>query len=116
MADASALAYLQSRLDLFLHDLAALSSMDCGTYDKAGVDAVGHVLREKLERMGLAVEVCDGGALGDSLVARWRGRGGARYRLRRARHCHGRWLRRQYNRGHRRAHAGRPRARRRPRP
>src|SRR5919204_5225944 len=81
MADASPLAYVQARLDLFLSDLAALSGMDCGTYDKAGVDAVGHVLREKLERMGLAVEVYDGGALGDSLVARWRGRGGARVLL-----------------------------------
>src|SRR5206468_7602473 len=59
MADGSPLAYVQSRLDLFLSDLAVLSGMDCGTYDKAGVDAVGRVLRDKLERIGLAVEVHD---------------------------------------------------------
>src|SRR2546429_9466679 len=81
MADARPLAYVQSRLDVFLHDLAALSGMDCGTYDKAGVDAVGRMMRQKRERIGLAVEVYDGGALGASLVARWRGRGGARVLL-----------------------------------
>ena len=79
--DNGLLADVQSRLDSFLRDLAALSDMDCGTYDKPGVDAVGQVLRDRLERMGLAVEVYDGGALGDSLVARWRGRGSARLLL-----------------------------------
>jgi hypothetical protein len=41
MADGSPLAYMQSRLELFLRDLAALSGMDCGTYDKAGVRGRG---------------------------------------------------------------------------
>lgn len=75
------LAYTQSKLDLFVGDLAALSTMDCGTYDKSGVDAVGRVMREKLERLGLTVDAHDGGELGDSLVARWTGGGTARLLL-----------------------------------
>lgn len=75
------LSYAQSRLDAFLSDLALLSGMDCGTHYKAGVDAVGAVMREKLEALGLTVESHDGGALGNSLVARWRGGGAARLLL-----------------------------------
>src|SRR5690348_2045721 len=55
--------------------------MECGTYDKAGVDAVGRIMREKLTRLGLTVDAHDGGELGDSLVARWRGSGVARLLL-----------------------------------
>ncbi len=43
--------------------------MDCGTHYKAGVDAVGAVMRQKLEALGLAVEEHDVGALGNSLAA-----------------------------------------------
>jgi glutamate carboxypeptidase len=72
---------MQSKLALFVGDLEALSTMDCGTYDKAGVDAVGRIMRDKLTRLGLAVEAHDGGELGDSLVARWMGPGTARLLL-----------------------------------
>ena len=79
--DTMLLDLLQTRLDSFLRDLAMLSHIDCGTYDKAGVDAAGRALQEKLEASGLAVERHDGGALGDTLVARRRGRGRARVLL-----------------------------------
>lgn len=75
------IAYLQARLPRFLDDLAQLSMVDCGTYDKAGVDAAGRIMRAKLEAIGATIEVNDGGTLGDSLVARWRGGGGARLLL-----------------------------------
>jgi len=81
MATTDYLAYLEPRRNAFLDDLAALSGLDCGTYDKAGVDAAGDAMRVKLEAAGLAVEVHDGGALGDSLVARWRGDGRGRVLL-----------------------------------
>jgi len=72
---------IQPRLDAFLRDLAELSGIDCGTYDKAGVDAAGRAMQAKLEGIGLTVERHDGGALGDTLVARGRGRGRARVLL-----------------------------------
>ena len=75
------LAYLQPRQDLFLTELAALSLMDCGTDNKAGVDAVGRVLRVRLERLGMDVAEHDGGDRGDTLVGRWHGAGHARLLL-----------------------------------
>ena len=72
---------LRSRLDQYLRDLALLSGMDCGTYDKAGVDAVGGVLRARLEALGATVETHGGGDMGNSLVAHLTGRGGARVML-----------------------------------
>ncbi|MGH2344370.1 MAG: M20 family metallopeptidase [Chloroflexota bacterium] len=74
-------AYLTPRLPGFLEQLAQLSMMDCGTYDKSGVDAVGRVLRARVEAAGAAVETFDGGELGDSLVARWQGGGTIRLLL-----------------------------------
>ncbi len=73
--------YMQNQLDPFLADLALLSNMDCGTAYKAGVDAVGGVLGAKLKEIGLAVEVYADAVYGDSLLARWRGRGTARVLL-----------------------------------
>ena len=81
MHERDVLAYLQPRQDLFLTELAALSLMDCGTDNKAGVDAVGRVMRARLESLGLDVEAHDGGDRGDTLVGRWRGVGGARLLL-----------------------------------
>lgn len=80
-SDNSFLAYLQPRLGQFLDDLALLSNLDCGTYDKPGVDRAGEIMRAKLEAAGATVEVHDGGSMGDSLVARWRGDGQARLML-----------------------------------
>lgn len=81
MPDESLLARARERVPAFLDDLAMLSGMECGTYDKSGVDAVGAMLRARLEGLGFAVEAHDGGALGDTLVARLRGDGRARLLL-----------------------------------
>src|ERR1051326_2382647 len=75
------LHYLQPRLETILSDLAQLSGMDCGTYDKAGVDAVGRMLEARLVAAGAAVERHPDLTLGDSLVARWRGGGSVRVLL-----------------------------------
>ena len=75
------LAYLRPKQDLILAELATLSLMDCGTDNKPGVDAVGRVMRARLESLGLDVEAHDGGERGDILVGRWRGAGRARLLL-----------------------------------
>ncbi|MCA1599515.1 MAG: M20/M25/M40 family metallo-hydrolase, partial [Chloroflexi bacterium] len=75
------LAYLQPKQDLILAELATLSMMDCGTDNKPGVDAVGRVMRARLESLGLDVEAHEGGDRGDTLVGRWRGAGRARLLL-----------------------------------
>jgi len=75
------LAYLQPKQDLILTELATLSMMDCGTDNKPGVDAVGRVMRARLESLGLDVEAYEGGDRGDTLVGRWRGAGRARLLL-----------------------------------
>ncbi|MGH2411347.1 MAG: M20/M25/M40 family metallo-hydrolase, partial [Chloroflexota bacterium] len=81
MPESSFVPYLTPRLSELLAELAALSAMDCGTYDKAGVDAVGRLIRAKAEARGATVESFAGGELGDSLVATWRGTGMARVLL-----------------------------------
>ena len=81
MPESSFVAYLTPQLPELLAELAALSAMDCGTYDKGGVDAVGRQIRAKAEARGAAVETFAGGELGDSLVATWRGTGTARVLL-----------------------------------
>ncbi|HEY8283946.1 MAG TPA: M20 family metallopeptidase [Chloroflexota bacterium] len=81
MPESPFVAYLAPRLPELLAELAGLSAMDCGTYDKAGVDAVGRLIRAKAEARGAAVETFEGGELGDSLVATWRGTGTARVLL-----------------------------------
>ena len=81
MSDHTLLAYLQPRLPSFLDDLAALSGMECGTYDKEGVDAVGRMMHARLAALGLEVEIHPAERLGDSLLARWRGQGRARLLL-----------------------------------
>src|SRR5579871_3757052 len=73
--------HLQPRLDTFLTELGQLSAMECGTYDKEGVDAVGRVLHERLRAAHAEVAVHRDGTFGDSLVARWRGKGSARLLL-----------------------------------
>jgi glutamate carboxypeptidase len=75
------LAHLQPRQAAFLDDLARLSGMECGTYDKAGVDAAGRWMRERLLAAGATVETHADSTMGDSLVARWRGSGTARVLL-----------------------------------
>jgi glutamate carboxypeptidase len=73
--------FLTPRLPEILDQLANLSMMDCGTYDKAGVDAVGQLIRARTEAAGAAVEISLDEKLGDSFVARWQGKGTARLLL-----------------------------------
>ncbi len=73
--------YLTPRLPEFLDQLATLSMMDCGTYDKPGVDAVGRLIRSLVEAAGAVVETSPDEKLGDSFVARWQGGGSARLLL-----------------------------------
>ncbi len=75
------LALIQERLDLFLNDLTALCSVDCGTDDKEGVDAVGGLVETLLVARGFSVERTPGRSTGDILTARLRGRGDARILL-----------------------------------
>lgn len=77
----SLLTLLQPRLGAFLTELGRLSGMECGTYDKPGVDAVGAIVRSRLEAAGASVDVYPDPTLGDSLLARWRGSGGCRLLL-----------------------------------
>jgi len=79
--DTMLLDLLAPRLNAFLRDLAALSAIDCGTYDKAGVDAAGRAMEATLAGSGLAVERHADDTLGDTLVARRRGHGRARLLL-----------------------------------
>jgi glutamate carboxypeptidase len=73
--------YLTPRLPDLLDQLAQLSTMDCGTYDKPGVDAVGRLIRPWVEAAGAVVETFPDDKLGDSLVARWGGNGATRLLL-----------------------------------
>lgn len=70
--------YLTGRLPAFLDDLEALVNQDCGTGDKAGVDAVGRWVRLRLEKLGAQVEVRPQPDYGDLLLGRWRGQGSER--------------------------------------
>lgn len=82
MSDLTAiLVLMQERLDLFLNDLTALCSIDCGTDDKEGVDAVGRLVEKLLVARGFSVERTPGQGTGDILTARLRGRGDARILL-----------------------------------
>lgn len=72
---------LEGKLPEFLQDLEILVNIDSGTYDKAGVDAVGRWLHTRLEEIGCAVEVFPEKGYGDSLLASLAGEGEARMLL-----------------------------------
>ncbi|MCZ7571147.1 MAG: M20 family metallopeptidase [Ardenticatenaceae bacterium] len=73
--------YLAGRLPAFLDDLEALVNRDCGTANKPGVDAVGHWVRLRLEKLAAQVEVRPQAKYGDLLLACWRGQGVGRVLL-----------------------------------
>jgi len=74
-------AVLEARRDPFLRDLTTLCSLDCGTDDKEGVDAVGRLVEALLVARGFSVERTPDHSGGDVLTARLRGRGDARILL-----------------------------------
>jgi glutamate carboxypeptidase len=74
-------AWLQGQLPQFLADLKALVNVDCGTANKAGVDAVGKVFREQLRAAGCELTEFPLAEYGDCLLATLRGHGKARLLL-----------------------------------
>lgn len=76
MTDLTAL--ISSMLPDYLRDLETLVNTDCGTHNKAGVDAVARVVRERMRAFGAQVVDFPQTQYGDMVYARWRGRGTAR--------------------------------------
>jgi glutamate carboxypeptidase len=72
------LASLSSTLPDYLRDLEALVNTDCGTHNKAGVDAVARVVRARMGAFGAEVIDFPQTQFGDMAYARWRGHGTAR--------------------------------------
>ncbi len=73
--------YLNTQQQNFLADLASLVNLDCGTHNKAGVDAAGTIMRQFLEDTGFTVEAIPLEAYGDCLIGRLMGQGQARILL-----------------------------------
>ncbi len=65
----------------FLDELRTWVDIDSGTYDKAGVDRVGALVRSRLERSGFAVTVHADATYGDHLIGRRVGKGRLRLLL-----------------------------------
>lgn len=77
----SAADFLSRHLPGYLADLEALVNLDSGTFDKAGVDAVGERLQAHYRELGATVEVQAHPTYGDSFVARMKGTGVGRVLL-----------------------------------
>ena len=60
---------VEARRPLFLSDLQQLVDLDCGSYDKAGVDAAGRLVEARLVDDGWSVERLPDPVYGDTLVA-----------------------------------------------
>ena len=69
---------LAAQLPEFLRDLEALVNVDCGTYDKAGVDRTAGWMRDRFGDWGWSVERFPQEKYGDCYYATKRGRGAAR--------------------------------------
>jgi len=74
-------AFLSSALPAYLRDLETLVNTDCGTYNKAGVDSVARLMRERFREFGAEVTDFPQPQYGDMLYGRWRGSGKARILL-----------------------------------
>lgn len=72
---------LSDALPDYLHDLETLVNIDCGTHNKAGVDAVARYVRARAIECGADVIDFPHAQYGDMLYARWRGHGSARILL-----------------------------------
>jgi glutamate carboxypeptidase len=74
-------AWLEEQLPEFLDDLRALVDVDCGTSDKAGVDAVGRLFRDRLRTAGFELTEFPLTEYGDCCLATLHGTGQARILL-----------------------------------
>ena len=77
-AEALIVEWLGSQGSAMLAALREMVDTDGGTYDKAGVDAVGAQVRRFLEAQGIAVETVPRATYGDCLKARVEGDGARR--------------------------------------
>ncbi len=73
--------FLEGKLDSYLNDLRTLVSIDSGSYDKAGVDAVNDWLEDRLTRLGCAIERHPQSEFGDDLLGTLQGKGQGRILL-----------------------------------
>jgi len=73
--------WLQEKLPEFIDDLRLLVDVDCGTANKAGVDAVGGLFRERLRTAGFELTEFPLTEYGDCCLATLRGTGQARILL-----------------------------------
>lgn len=72
------LSLISADLPNYLRDLEALVNTDCGTHNKAGVDSVVRLVRERFRDFGAEVVDLPQGKYGNMLYTRWRGKGKAR--------------------------------------
>jgi glutamate carboxypeptidase len=61
----------------FLADLERLVNVDCGSYTKAGVDAIGTFVADRFRSLGADVRIEPNADLGDTVVGTWPGGAGA---------------------------------------
>lgn len=80
-ADSLIRRWLDSTLDDYLEDLTELVNRDCGTANKAGVDAVQDWLEARFAEMGADITRIPHERYGDTLLARWQGDGQGRILL-----------------------------------
>ena len=67
--------WLETQLDAYIDDLRYLSSIDSGSYDKAGIDRVQDWFEERLGAMGFEVQRLREEVCGDDLLATRAGAG-----------------------------------------
>jgi len=68
-------AHISSGMPDYLADLKRLVNIDCGSYNKPGVDEVGRWVATQLRELGASVEVVANETLGDTLVCVLEGSG-----------------------------------------
>ncbi len=71
-------SFLSQQQEGFLKDLTELVNVECGTYDKAGVDQAGRWVAARLEAMDAEVTRYPQEEFGDLLLGSWRGAGTGR--------------------------------------
>src|SRR5215208_3449656 len=69
-------ASIESAQPQFRADLRELVSIDCGTYSKFGVDAVGAIVGARFADLGATVTTVPSESVGDTVVTTWTGDGG----------------------------------------
>ena len=73
--------FMTAQLPAYLADLERLVNIDCGTYNKAGVDEVGRWFAAQMTSMGADVSVDHNADLGDTIVSVLEGEGGGEHAL-----------------------------------